>query len=191
MVVFNRLCESRQHVFSTGCGVGVSPVISRVRCRIPGVQGVVVLVGVYRVSVSKYDYWSLVVAATVGVAVAIISWTEIGCLAFMSGRRLFLDEFPFLIFFGGDFAEFQKVPERVIGVKMGIGFGGGGSGSGGSGDGFRGKESFGVQEVFDTEFAAIVYHTLRGNRLFTATVTGIATDAENIKAAFVIRISHL
>jgi hypothetical protein len=108
----------------------------------------------------------------------------------MFGRRLFLDEFPFLIFFGGDFAEFQKVPERVIGVKMGIGFGGGGSGSG-SGDGFRGKESFGVQEVFDTEFAAIVYHTLRGNRLFTATVTGIATDAENIKAAFVIRISHL
>ncbi len=35
-------------------------------------------------------------------------------------RRLFSDKFPFFVFVGRDFAKFQKIPEGIIGVKMGI-----------------------------------------------------------------------
>ena len=34
--------------------------------------------------------------------------------------RLFSDKFPFFVFIGRDFAELQKIPEGIIGVKTGI-----------------------------------------------------------------------
>lgn len=38
----------------------------------------------------------------------------------------FLHDFPFVVFIGGDFAEFQTIPEGVGEVKMGLGVGCGG-----------------------------------------------------------------
>ena len=105
-------------------------------------------------------------------------------------RRLFSDEFPFFVFVGRDFAELQKIPEGIIGVKTGIGFGGLG---GGGGDGFSGREGFRIQEVFDTEVIALLAQTSRANGrnwVFATTVTGIATDAENVEVAGVIGIGH-
>ena len=105
-------------------------------------------------------------------------------------RRLFSDEFPFFVFVGRDFAELQKIPEGIIGVKTGIGFGGLG---GGGGDGFSGREGFRIQKVFDTEVIALLAQTIWGNRrnwVFATTVTSIATDAENVEVAGVIGIGH-
>ena len=45
----------------------------------------------------------------------------------------FLHDFPFVVFVGGDFAEFQTIPEGVGEVKMGMGMGVGGCGGGGFG----------------------------------------------------------
>ena len=42
----------------------------------------------------------------------------------------FLHDFPSVIFIGGDFAEFQTIPERVVEIKMGLGVGCGGCGFG-------------------------------------------------------------
>ena len=105
-------------------------------------------------------------------------------------RRLFSDEFPFFVFVGRDFANLQKIPEGIIGVKtsIGIGLGGGGSGSG-SGSGFGGgREGFRIQEVFDTEVIAAFVNWR--NWVFATTVTSIATDAENVEVLRVIRIGH-
>ena len=107
-------------------------------------------------------------------------------------RRLFSDEFPFFVFVGRDFAELQKIPEGIIGVKTGIGFGGLGGGVGGGLSG-GGREGFRIQEVFDTEVIALLAQTSRTNRrnwVFATTVTGIATDAENVEVAGVIGIGH-
>ena len=107
-------------------------------------------------------------------------------------KRLFSDEFPFFVFVGRDFAELQKIPEGIIGVKTGIGFGGLGGGVGGGLSG-GGREGFRIQEVFDTEVIALLAQTSRTNRrnwVFATTVTGIATDAENVEVAGVIGIGH-
>ena len=135
----------------------------------------------------------VVVVVAHRVAVAVISWAEIGCLAFVFGecwlvvlRRLFSDEFPFFVFVGRDFTNLQKIPEGIIGVKTGIGIGLGGGGSGGGfGDG---REGFRIQEIFGTEVIAAFVNWR--NWVFATTVTSIATDAENIEVLCVIRIGH-
>ena len=125
-----------------------------------------------------------------------MSWAIIGALFgecwLVVLKRLFSDEFPFFVFVGRDFAEFQKIPEGIIGVKTGIGFGGLGGGVGGGLSG-GGREGFRIQEVFDTEVIALLAQTSRTNRrnwVFATTVTGIATDAENVEVAGVIGIGH-
>ena len=65
----------------------------------------------------------MVVVAVVAhrIAVAVVSWAIIGALFgecwLVVLKRLFSDEFPFFVFVGRDFAEFQKIPEGIIGVK--------------------------------------------------------------------------
>ena len=125
-----------------------------------------------------------------------MSWAIIGALFgecwLVVLKRLFSDEFPFFVFVGRDFAELQKIPEGIIGVKTGIGFGGLGGGVGGGLSG-GGREGFRIQEVFDTEVIALLAQTSRTNRrnwVFATTVTGIATDAENVEVAGVIGIGH-
>ena len=115
-----------------------------------------------------------------------MSWAIIGALFgecwLVVLKRLFSDEFPFFVFVGRDFAELQKIPEGIIGVKTGIGFGG-----------LGGREGFRIQEVFDTEVIALLSQTIWGNRrnwVFATTVTSIATDAENVEVAGVIGIGH-
>ena len=69
----------------------------------------------------------------------------------------FLHDFPSVIFIGGDFAEFQTIPERVVEVKMGLGVGVD-VGVGVSGGGFRGggSGSFGALKVLDVKVVIVI-----------------------------------
>ena len=59
----------------------------------------------------------------------------------------FLHNFPFVVFIGSDFAEFQTIPEGVSEVKVEMGVGGCGGGGGGCG--------FGALKVLDVKVVII------------------------------------
>jgi hypothetical protein len=91
----------------------------------------------------------------------------------------FLDEFPFLVFIGRDFAAFQKIPEGIIRVNAGVGFG----------------------LVFGCCFGACRCDVVRDIEILVVAaiiacfsvfaVAAVATDAENIAIGFVISASHV